>query len=215
MASCWRYLGFRALQGHNALLSTSCKTPQTAHPAFARLRHDNHQLTLTPHQLLNSAGLLLITQAILLLQPTHTASQKRLGAYIHSALNFTGILALMGGLAVIVYNKEAHHGAHFTSAHARLGLTVYILFAIQALVGAAAFYTPAVFGGVSRAKATYKYHRVSGYLVVVLSLAAVATATQTDFNRNVLHIRLWAVLAVAVILLIGVLPRIKKQKLGL
>jgi hypothetical protein len=121
----------------------------------------------------------------------------------------------MGGLAVIVYNKELHHGAHFQSLHARLGLTVYILFAVQALIGAAAFYTPALFGGVQKAKATYKYHRISGYLVVVLSLAAVASATQTPFNQNALHIRLWAVIVTSLILLVGVLPRIKKQKLGL
>jgi len=43
----------------------------------------------------------------------------------------------------------------------------------------------------------------------------VAAATQTDFNKNVLHIQLWAVIVAAVLTLIGVLPRIKKQKLGL
>ena len=114
-----------------------------------------------------------------------------------------------------VYNKAAHNGAHFTSVHGRLGLSVYILFILQALIGAVAFYTPGLLGGVQRAKATYKYHRISGYAVVVLSFAAVATATQTPFNVNVLHIRLWAVIVCAVILLMGVLPRIKKQKLGL
>jgi len=92
---------------------------------------------------------------------------------------------------------------------------VYILFVIQALVGAVAFYTPGLLGGVSRAKASYKYHRMSGYAVVVVALAAVATATTTDYNKNVLKINLWAVIVCAVILLMGVLPRIKKQKLGL
>lgn len=56
---------------------------------------------------------------------------------------------------------------------------------------------------------------MSGYAVIVVSLAAVATATTTDYNKNVLKINLWAVIVCAVILLMGVLPRIKKQKLGL
>ncbi|KAG9927567.1 hypothetical protein KCV05_g6407, partial [Aureobasidium melanogenum] len=45
-------------------------------------------------------------------------------------------------------------------------------------------------------------------------LATVAAATQTDYNKNVLEIKLWAVLVAAAITLIGVLPRVKKQKFG-
>jgi len=68
---------------------------------------------------------------------------------------------------------------------------------------------------VQNAKAMYKYHRASGYTLLILAFATVAAATQTDFNKNVLHIQLWAVIVAAVLTLIGVLPRIKKQKLGL
>lgn len=46
-------------------------------------------------------------------------------------------------------------------------------------------------------------------------LATVAAATQTDFNKNVLHIKLWSTLLTAVLILVGVFPRIKKQKFGL
>ena len=66
-----------------------------------------------------------------------------------------------------------------------------------------------------KAKSLYKWHRLSGYLVLTLLLATVAAATQTDYNKNVLDIKLWAVLISAILVLIGVFPRIKKQKLGL
>ena len=64
------------------------------------------------------------------------------------------------------------------------------------------------------AKAVYKYHRWSGYVVLVMGLATVCAATQTDYNKGVLHVRLWAVLVASVILLVGVLPRVRRGKMG-
>ena len=82
-------------------------------------------------------------------------------------------------------------------------------------MGLTQYYTPGLYGSVDNAKSVYKYHRMSGYLLLVLSLATVAAATQTDFNKNVLHIQLWAVIVTGVILLVGLLPRIRKGKFGL
>lgn len=48
-----------------------------------------------------------------------------------------------------------------------------------------------------------------------MMLATVAAATQTDFNLSTLDIKLWAVLVTSVLVVVGVVPRIKKQKLGL
>lgn len=122
---------------------------------------------------------------------------------------------MIAGLVVIEYNKIAHNGTHFVSAHAILGLITYIFLLIQALVGFTAYFVPKLYGSVDQAKSLYKWHRISGYIIFVLLLATVAAATQTDFNKNVLDIKLWAVLISAVLVLVGVLPRIKKQKLGL
>jgi hypothetical protein len=47
-----------------------------------------------------------------------------------------------------------------------------------------------------------------------MALATVATATQTTFNKNVLGIRLWAVLVTLVLIVAGIFPRIKPAKLG-
>jgi hypothetical protein len=73
---------------------------------------------------------------------------------------------------------------------------------------------PQLYGGEANAKKVWKYHRASGYVVFTLMLATVAAATQTTYNRNVLDIKLWAVIVAAVLTLAGIVPRIKKQKLG-
>lgn len=167
------------------------------------------------HPLLNSAGILVLTQSILLLQPTATQKQKIQGTYIHSALNFISVGALIAGLVVIEMNKASHPETRFQSIHGKLGLVTYILMVLQFLVGVAQFYTPNLFGSVDNAKAIYKYHRISGYLIVILSVVTICLATQTGFNKNVLHIRLWAAIVASVLLVVGLLPRIKKRKLGL
>ncbi|KUJ15506.1 uncharacterized protein LY89DRAFT_114827 [Mollisia scopiformis] len=172
-------------------------------------------MLFSAHPLLNSAGLLILTQGILILQPTHTVDQKRYGTAAHFIFNNLGIYSLIAGLVVIEVNKFAHNGTHFESPHAILGLITYILLAIQSFVGFTQYYTPRLYGSVDTAKSLYKYHRVSGYVVLTLMLATVAAATQTDFNKTTLDIKLWAVLVTAVLVLIGIIPRIKKQKLGL
>ena len=45
-------------------------------------------------------------------------------------------------------------------------------------------------------------------------LAVVAAATQTPYNQKILHIKLWAVVVASILVLIGIVPRIKKHKLG-
>jgi hypothetical protein len=167
------------------------------------------------HPLLNSTGILLLTESILLLQPTHTPSQKRAGTIAHFVLNNTALDAMIAAFVIIEYNKFAHGAVHFDSIHGKLGLITYILLGIQALFGFAAYFVPKIFGGVDAAKALYKWHRLSGYLILVMMLATVAAATQTYTGMYTLDIKLWAVLVSSVLILIGTLPRIKKQKFGL
>lgn len=52
-------------------------------------------------------------------------------------------------------------------------------------------------------------------MLLTLALGTVAAATKTDTGENTLHLKLWAVLVCSVLVLVGMLPRIKKQKLGL
>lgn len=165
-------------------------------------------------QLLNSAAVLLFSQSILILQPTHTKEQKRTGTLVHAGLNDLALASGIAGLVVIEYNKIAHKGTHFVSPHAILGLITYILILTQAVIGFTQYFVPALYGGEENAKKLYKYHRVGGYLTLLMLLVTVCAATQTDFNKNVLKMQLWAVIVASVITLIGILPRMKKQKFG-
>jgi len=171
-------------------------------------------MLFTAHPLLNSADILLLTQSILVLQPTHTASQKRIGTITHASLNGLALSSLVSGLIVIEVNKFNHNGTHFESPHAILGLTTYIVLILQSIVGFTQYFTPTIFGSVDNAKSIYKYHRMSGYVVLVLLLITVGAATFTPFNIQTLHIKLWSVVLTSVLILLGIVPRIKKQKFG-
>lgn len=149
-----------------------------------------------------------------MVQPTHTAKQKKEGTYAHAGLNDVALLSAIAGLVVIEYNKISHGGTHFVSPHAILGLITYVLVLIQAIVGITQYFVPQIYGGVDNAKKLYKYHRVGGYVILLLMLVTVAAATQTDFNKNVLQIQLWAVVVGSLILLLGVVPRIRLHKFG-
>jgi hypothetical protein len=124
-------------------------------------------------------------------------------------------MALIAGLTIIEINKASHPQTRFTSAHGIMGLITFILIFSQALVGFVQFYVPQqILGSVDRGKAIYKYHRMSGYLILVMALATIFAATQTTFNADVLHIKWWAALVAGMLVLTGVFPRIKKSKLG-
>ena len=88
-----------------------------------------------------------------------------------------------------------------------------MLLIIQGLVGFTQYYVPSLYGGVENAKKVWKYHRMSGYVVLTLGLATVCAATQTTYNKT-LGIRLWVVLVASILVLAGLLPRVKLQKLG-
>ncbi|ORY10212.1 eukaryotic cytochrome b561-domain-containing protein [Clohesyomyces aquaticus] len=176
----------------------------------------SHKLIFfSAHPLLNSAGLVFITQAALILQPTHTPSQKRSGTLFHGLLHLIGLSALLVGLIIIEINKAGPGHEHFKSPHAILGLVTYIFMFLQATVGVTQYYTPNIYGSVDKAKSIYKYHRVAGYVIATLGLATVCAASWTDFSLDFLHIQHWAVILASVLVLAGVVPRIKLQKLGL
>lgn len=166
------------------------------------------------HPLAQSLAILTLTESILFLQPTHTAEQKRIGQWAHASLNLLALLLLVAGITIIEYNKIANNGPHFHSVHAYLGVITSIILSIQYLVGFTMWATPSLYGGEQKAKSIWKYHRYSGYVILVLLLATVCSATQTDYNNNVLKIKLWATLLLSILVLVGVFPRIQKQKLG-
>lgn len=166
------------------------------------------------HPLAQSLAILTLVESILSLQPTHTPEQKRMGQKIHASLNLLAFIFLVVGVFVIEYNKLINNGVHFHSVHGYLGVITSIILAVQYIVGFTMWLTPQLYGGEANAKSIWKYHRMSGYIILVLLLATVASATKTPYNESTLKMKLWAVILLSVLILVGVLPRIQKQKFG-
>lgn len=82
---------------------------------------------------------------------------------------------------IIEVNKGSH--PHFVSPHGILGLITYITIILQAVVGIIQYFVPVtVLGSVDAGKRIYKYHRWSGYVLLLLEMATVIAATQTTYN---------------------------------
>ncbi|KAH0605938.1 uncharacterized protein H6S33_004395 [Morchella sextelata] len=165
------------------------------------------------HPLLNSLGVFLSLQAILVLQPTHTAHQKRRGTYVHATLNGLAALSFFTALVIVIWHKQHSGIPHFESVHAYLGITIYGLLFIQAFVGFTQFFAPRIYGGVDNAKKLYKYHRVSGYVILLMYLVNVVLASRLPYGQKFIHLKTWGVVAAGVLVVIGAYPRIKKQKI--
>ncbi|KAG6152694.1 hypothetical protein E4U37_003610 [Claviceps purpurea] len=175
----------------------------------------NPVIFFSGHPIAMTIALFILVQSILTLQPISTPRQKRLGQYIHASLNLVAFAGLVTGAVIIEVNKVRGRGPHFHSLHAYVGVITLLLITGQYLVGFTMWATPGLYGGVDNAKKLYKYHRYGGYVVLVLLLTAVCTAMKTDYVVGVLGIGVWGVVVSAVLVLVGVLPRIQKQKLGL
>lgn len=104
--------------------------------------------------------------------------------------------------------------SHFHSVHGYLGVLTSVVLLVQYIFGFLMWGVPGVFGGIDNAKALWKYHRISGYLLFLLILATVISAVWTDFNVNVLNIRAWAVVVSIALIVLGVYPRLHPRKLG-
>lgn len=170
-------------------------------------------LFFSPHPLLNSASILLFSEAILFLQPTHTVQQKARATRIHAILNGMALMSFLVAFATIYINKGDH--PHFRSAHARAGLVFYIEIIHQTLVGLSLYWFPQMFGGAAFARKIYKYHRISGYVLLLLSLTVTMLATRTDYIKRSIGIRLWVIAIGSVLLAAGIGSRIKKNKVKL
>ncbi|WWC63132.1 uncharacterized protein I303_105732 [Kwoniella dejecticola CBS 10117] len=81
------------------------------------------------------------------------------------------------GSVAMVYNKYLHGAPHFTSWHGKLGLISICWILAQASIGAASvWFDGKLFGGKESAKRVYKYHRLSGYLLITLMLSTIYLA---------------------------------------
>jgi hypothetical protein len=162
--------------------------------------------------LLNSLALVLAVNAILVVQPTHTQTQKTQGGQIHGILNVSALLSFGTAAVIMFYNKWNHGASHYTTWHGKFGLITNILLVSQVLVGATMFWQPNLYGGEAKAKALYKYHRVFGYALSGLVLATVTLGTQSDWFIGKINV-LWVWLVFDVLILAGLAPRIRPNKM--
>jgi cytochrome b-561 len=172
---------------------------------------------VSPHPLLQSAGLLTSTLAILVIQPTWSPETKRRGQYAHAALNLLAFCIYASGITIILVNKQrsADPHPHFHSVHGYMGVISALLLLGQYAVGFCMWAVPGVFGGEERAKRVWKYHRWSGYVIYLLLLCTVVAATFTPYNSDVLGIKTWSVVVAALLLIVGIYPRVSIAKLGI
>lgn len=137
-----------------------------------------------------------------------------MGTRIHTTIQLVSILCFVCAFIIIEVIKGDH--PHFVSPHGILGLLTVIFVVLQALVGVVQYFLPVpVLGSVDAGKRVYKYHRWTGYVLLLLESATVLAATQTGFNLAALRIPVWAVVVTLILMWVGVGSRIRKQKLGL
>ncbi|KAF8324921.1 uncharacterized protein EI90DRAFT_3074461 [Cantharellus anzutake] len=114
-------------------------------------------------------------------------------------------------------NKVEHGAPHFTTWHGRFGLIALIWLVLHSLVGGASVWFPVkAFGSVDKGKMTWKWHRVSGYLLVAWFLItahlAGGYATWVQMETSWAE-RFWIYTILPIIALIGIASRIRIWKL--
>ncbi|BGP37056.1 hypothetical protein JCM10449v2_000960 [Rhodotorula kratochvilovae] len=173
----------------------------------------------TYHPSFQSVAVLGFLEGILLLQPPPpTAVHKRKGLQLHQAFQYTSLVAIVAGAAYIVYNKAIHGAKHITTWHATFGVATLVLIFLQITFGALIVYGPLQrrLGGEGKAKALWKYHRMSGYLTLFFLLATPLLALWSDWvQNNSTRGERYAIGGGLVLAGLGAVARVQTSKLGL
>ncbi|ORX89295.1 hypothetical protein K493DRAFT_267265 [Basidiobolus meristosporus CBS 931.73] len=159
------------------------------------------------HPILMSLALVLVSEAVLLLQKTN--SQSKPGATIwHRYIMLGGGALGVTGVAVIFINKMLFSKPHFTSWHGRLGLGAVLLILGQIIFGMALHSFPALFGNQGRARKLYKRHRLLGYFILSILWINSLLGTQSDWMVSHFQ-QSWVWYPVVALILLGLLSRVR------
>ncbi|KAH9946249.1 uncharacterized protein BXZ73DRAFT_95751 [Epithele typhae] len=170
------------------------------------------------HPLLQSLAISVFTYGILTLQPTSQAKTKAAGLTRHQlAMAAFGVPAIALGALAIIWNKNLHESPHFTTWHGTLGITSIVWLVAQVAVGGGSvWFGGRLFGGGSKAKQFWKYHRLSGYVLFPLFLLTAhlggAWSAWTTTHSSVV-VRVLAYWISPIILLAAVLVRLRTSKM--
>ncbi|KAK7023900.1 cytochrome b561 domain-containing protein [Favolaschia claudopus] len=122
------------------------------------------------HPPLQSLSLALLIYGILTLQPTSQPKTKAAGLVRHQyAILLMAFPIMFLGTFAVMLNKYLHGAVHFKTWHAKFGiLCMGWMFVQVVLGGGSVWFGGAAFGGGYKAKAVWKYHRLSGYVLFAL-----------------------------------------------
>jgi len=165
------------------------------------------------HPALMTLALVIFTQGILTLQPATTPVEKVEGLNRHALIQTLGLTSAILGVSAVVYSKIINEKEHFATPHGKFGIFIASYFLVQFIFGSLSVNAPGLFGGVNKAKALWKYHRMSGYLVLMLAWATAEFGIQSAaamFPR-------WGITVASIsggLIILGVGGRIRTSKLG-
>jgi hypothetical protein len=127
------------------------------------------------HPPLQTLAMLLFAFGIITLQPTNQPKTKAAGLSRHQIAVFVvGFPSITLGTMAVSYNKWLRGADHFTTWHGIFGILCMTWLFVQVFLGAGSVWFDGVlFGGGMKAKALWKYHRVSGYILFPLMLFTV------------------------------------------
>jgi hypothetical protein len=164
------------------------------------------------HPTLMALTIFTVTNGILALQQTITKEEKSSGLNLHRAIQSISLLSAIGGFYVTFTFKNTIDKEHFTTPHGVFGLITFILLITQAVGGGTLVNFPGLFGGVNKAQAIYKYHRMSGYFLLFLIYLTAIGGTQNDWTKNQFD-HLWIWLSAIGLVSLGIIGRVKSNKL--
>ncbi|EEB93168.1 hypothetical protein MPER_08220, partial [Moniliophthora perniciosa FA553] len=129
--------------------------------------------------------------------PTSQPKTKAAGFQRHQfAIFFIGVPAITLGTLSVMFNKWLRDAEHFKTWHGTFGLLCMIWIGVQiAIGGGSVWFNGAAFGGGVKAKALWKYHRLSGYILFPMLLFTVNLGgawSNWGQKNNVIFVRILA-----------------------
>ncbi|GBB92046.1 hypothetical protein RclHR1_19590002 [Rhizophagus clarus] len=164
------------------------------------------------HPTLMATVLLMATQGTIVLQKAESRQEKDGALNFHKLMQSITFLSVIGGFYIIYTFKSEENKEHFASPHGKSGLITFSLILIQTIAGSTLVNFPGVVGGVAKAKSMYKYHRISGYLVLSLIWLTALGGTGADWTKSQFD-HPWVWLLATGMVLVGIIGGIKSNKM--
>jgi len=152
------------------------------------------------------------------LQPTQQSMSKIRGLARHQLIMLgIGAPAILVGGGFMMWNKVDHGAPHFTSWHGKFGLISLIWLCTHILFGGSTvWFDGKAFGGQAEAKKFWKWHRLSGYLLLSFLLITIhLSGTYADWaiTHTSSAWRVWIYTIFPILALGGLFARMRTEKL--